>query len=92
MTEYQLQQSVCPVCGEVTHSEPVVEARAYVQAKPAAHLDETGCREGQQRTWPWTAVTFWVAVSVVRLSRSGKVAQELMVEHFWGWLVTDRWT
>jgi transposase len=27
---------------------------------------------------------------VVRLSRSGKAAQELLGEHFWGWLVTDR--
>ena len=108
VTEYQLQQLVCPVCGEVTQAElprgvptggfgprvqaitalctgayhlskrttqelledlfgvsmglgtvanlehatvqavaePVAEARAYVQAQPAAHLDETGWREG----------------------------------------------
>jgi transposase len=73
-------------------AEPVAEALAYVQAQPAAHLDETGWREGQQRAWLWTAVTTWVTVFVVRRSRSGKVARELVGEHFWGWLVTDRWS
>jgi transposase len=71
---------------------PVAEARTYVQQQPAAYLDETGWREGQQRAWLWTAVTTWVTVFVVRRSRSGKVAQELLGERFWGWLVTDRWS
>ena len=73
-------------------AEPVAEARAYVQRQPAAYLDETGWREGQQRAWLWTAVTAWVTVFVVRASRGGKVAQELLGERFWGWLVTDRWS
>jgi transposase len=73
-------------------AEPVAEARAYVQAQLAAYLDETGWREGQRRAWLWTAVTAWVTVFVIRLSRSGKVAQELLGERFWGWLVTDRWS
>jgi transposase len=73
-------------------AEPVAEARASVQAQPAAYLDETGWREGQQRAWLWTAVTTWVTVFVVRRSRRGKVAQELVGERFWGWLVTDRWS
>jgi hypothetical protein len=30
-------------------------------------------------------------VFVVRLSRRAKVAQELLGEPFWSWLVTDRW-
>ena len=47
-------------------AEPVAEARAYVQAQPAAYLDETGWREGRQRAWLWTAVTAWVTVFVVR--------------------------
>ena len=38
-------------------AEPVAEARAYVQAQPAAYADETGWREGQQRAWLWTVVT-----------------------------------
>jgi transposase len=73
-------------------AEPVAEARAYVQQQPAAHLDETGWREGQQRAGLWTAVTAWVTVLVVRASRGGKVAQDLLGERFWGWLVTDRWS
>jgi transposase len=71
---------------------PVAEARAYVQAQPAAYADETGWREGRQRAWLWTVVTTGVTVFAVRLSRSGKVAQELLGERFWGWLVTDRWS
>jgi transposase len=73
-------------------AEPVAEARAYVQGQPAAYLDETGWREGRQRAWLWTAVTAWVTVFVVRLSRSRKVAQELLGERCWGYLVTDRWS
>jgi transposase len=75
-----------------TLAEPVTEARHYVQQQPVACLDETGWRERQQRAWLWTAVTAWVTVFVVRRRRSGKVAQELLGEHFWGWLITDRWS
>ena len=73
-------------------AQPVAEARAYVQAQPVAYLDETGWREGRARAWLWAAVTTWVTVFVVRLSRSGQVAQELLGEQFWGYLVTDRWS
>ncbi len=72
-------------------AEPVAEARASVQQQPAAYLAETGGREGQQRAWLWTAVTAWGTVCVIRVSRRGKVAQELLGERCWGWLVTDRW-
>jgi transposase len=73
-------------------AEPVAEARAYVQGQPTAYLDETGWHEGRQRAWLWTAVTACVTVFIVRLSRSSKVAQELLGERFWGYLVTDRWS
>jgi len=73
-------------------AQAVAEARAYVQMQPTAYLDETGWREGRQRAWLWTAVTAYVTVFVVRLSRGAKVAQELLGEQFWGWLVTDRWS
>ena len=63
-------------------TEPVAEARASVPGQPTAHLDETGWREGRQRAWLWTAVTAYVTVFVVRLSRSSKVAQELLGERF----------
>jgi transposase len=71
---------------------PVAEARAYVQAQPAAYVDEMGWREGQQRAGLWPVVTAGVTAFAVRLSRRGKVAQELLGERFWGWLVTDRWS
>ena len=73
-------------------AEPVAEARVSVRQPPAASLDETGWREGRQRAWLWTAVTAGVTVFVIRLSRRGKVARELLGEQFWGWLVTDRWS
>jgi len=87
--------------GTITHleqattqalAEPVAEARAYVQSQPAAYADETGWREGHQRAWLWTVVTALVTVFLVRRSRSGQVALELLGERFWGWLVTDRWS
>ena len=62
-----------------------------MQVQPAAYVDETGWREGPQRAWRWTAVTADVTVFVVRRSRRAKVAQELLGEPCWGWLVTDRW-
>jgi transposase len=61
---------------------PVGEARSDVQQQPAAYLDEPGWREGQPRAWLWTAVTASVTVVVVRLSRRGKVARELLGERF----------
>jgi transposase len=69
---------------------PVEEARTYVQAQEVAHLDETSWRQGDKRAWLWVAVTSLVTVFVVRLSRGGQVARELLGEHFSGILVTDR--
>ena len=71
---------------------PVAEARAYVRAQSVAYLDETGWREGRTRAWLWVAVTAWVTVFVVRLSRGATVVQELLGERFCGILVTDRWS
>jgi hypothetical protein len=73
-------------------AEPVAEARAYVQEQPAASLDETGWREGPARAWLWAAVTTWGSVFAIRLSRSAKVAQELLGEQFSEIWVTDRWS
>jgi transposase len=70
----------------------VAEARASSPPQPAAARDETGWREGQQRAWLWTAATTWGTVFVVRRSRRGKVAQALLGERFWGWLITARWS
>jgi transposase len=71
---------------------PVEEARTYVQKQGSAHLDETGWREGKKRAWLWVAATTWVTVFVVRLSRGGQVARDLLGEAFEGILVTDRWS
>jgi transposase len=71
---------------------PVEEARTYVQAQAVAHLDETSWRQGDKRAWLWVAVTSLVTVFVVRLSRGGQVARELLGESFSGILVTDRYS
>ena len=71
---------------------PVEEARAYVQEQAVAHLDETSWRQGDKRVWRWVAVTSLVTVFLVRMSRSGQVARELLGEQFSGILVTDRYS
>jgi transposase len=70
---------------------PVEEARTYVQEQEVAHLDETSWRQGGKRAWLWVAVTSLVTVFLVRLSRGGHVARELLGEAFSGILVTDRY-
>jgi len=71
---------------------PVEEARTYVHEQAVAHLDETSWRQGGKRAWLWVAVTSWVTVFVVRMSRGGHVARELLGEQFAGILVTDRYS
>jgi transposase len=73
-------------------AEPVEEARAYVQEQAVAHLDETSWRQGNKRAWLWGAVTSLVTVFLVRMSRGGQVACELLGEKFSGILVTDRYS
>ena len=73
-------------------AEPVEEASGYVEDQRVAHLDETSWREDSKRAWLWVAVTSWVTVFVVRLSRGGRVARELLGEGFSGILVTDRYS
>jgi transposase len=71
---------------------PVEEARTYVQQQASVSMDETGWRQGDQRAWLWVAVTTWVTVFLVRLSRGGKVARDLLGTQFQGILVTDRFS
>src|SRR5512134_1689633 len=70
----------------------VDEARAFVQEQASASLDETGWRQGNQRAWLWVAVTTWVTVFLLRLSRGGQVARDLLGARFQGILVTDRFS
>ena len=71
---------------------PVEEARTYVHTQAVAHLDETRWRQGAKQAWLWVAVTTWVTVFVVRLSRSGDIARALLGKPFSGILVTDRYS
>jgi transposase len=71
---------------------PVEEARAFVQEQASVSMDETGWRQGGQRAWLWVAVTTWVTVFLVRLSRGGQVARDLLGKSFNGILITDRWS
>jgi transposase len=71
---------------------PVAEAQNSVHQQAVAHLDETSWRQGDKRAWLWVAVTRWVTVFVVRLSRGSQVARELLGETFAGILVTDRYS
>ncbi len=57
--------------------------------KPA-HLDETRGRQGDKRAWVWVAVPSLVTGFVVRLSRGGQGARELVGAGCAGMLVTDR--
>jgi hypothetical protein len=85
-TVSQLEQATT-----VALAAPVEEARTFVHAQAAAHLDETSWWQGNQRAWLWVAVTSWVTVFLVRLSRGGQVARELLGERFAGIVVTDRY-
>src|SRR2546429_6828308 len=83
----QPEQATTEVVGE-----PVEEARAFVHEQAVAHLDETSGRQGAKRAWLWVAVTSLVTVFLVRMSRGGQVARELLGEQFAGILVTDRYS
>jgi transposase len=73
-------------------AEPVQEARDSIEAQRVAQLDETSWREGGKRAWLWVAVTSLVTVFLIRMSRGGQVARELLGESFSGILVTDRYS
>ena len=72
--------------------EPVDEARAYVKRQPVVHLDETGWREANQKAWLWLAATTLVTVFLIRPSRGGSVAREILDAAFTGIVVSDRWS
>jgi len=71
---------------------PVEEARTYVHEQAVAHLDETSWCQGGKRAWLWVAVTSLVTVFLVRMSRGGQVARELLGAQISGILVTDRYS
>jgi len=73
-------------------SEPVEEACEYVKEQPVVHMDETGWREANEKAWLWVAATSLVTAFLIRCSRGGKVAKEMLGETFSGILNSDRWS
>lgn len=73
-------------------SEPVNEAHEYVKAQAVVHPDETSWREANQKVWLWVAATTLVTVFLIRWSRGGQVARQLLGETFTGIMVSDRWS
>jgi len=72
--------------------EPVEQAREYVKTQPVVNMDETGWREANQKAWLWVTATPLVSVFLIRLSRGGKVAREMLGETFQGIVGSDRWS
>jgi transposase len=71
---------------------PVAEARTYVPEPAVAHRDETSWCHGGKRAWFWGVVTSFGTVFLVRMSRGGQAARELLGEQFSGILVTARYS
>jgi transposase len=69
---------------------PVGEAHEYVQNQPSMGADETGWTQRRRRAWLWTAVTTWVTVFQIHLSRGAEAAR-ILLGRFCGILTTDRW-
>ena len=72
--------------------EPVEQSREYVKTQPAVNVDETGWREANQKAWLWVTATNLVTVFLIRRSRGGKVAREMLGETFQGIVGSDRWS
>lgn len=68
------------------------EAAAAVREDAVVHADETGWRERLKKAWLWVGATSDLAVFLIRKSRGGDVARELLGPTFDGTLVSDRWS
>ncbi len=73
-------------------SQAVKEAQQHLKTQAVVHLDETGWRQANQKAWLWVAATNLVTVFLIRPSRGGKVAKEMLNETFKGIVVSDRWS
>ena len=71
---------------------PVEEAARTCTSKPWRISTRRVGAKGDKRAWLWVAVTSWVTVFLVRMSRRGPVAHELLGQTFAGILVTDRYS
>jgi transposase len=73
-------------------SAAVEQAREYVKTQPVVNMDETGWREANQKAWLWVTASPLVSVFLIRRSRGGKVAKEMLGETFQGIVGSDRWS
>lgn len=71
---------------------PFEEAREYIKHQPVAHADETSHKKKGNKMWMWLAATAFVAVFIIRATRSAKEAKDLLGEQFRGILISDRWS
>lgn len=71
---------------------PHQAALRAVRRASVVHSDETSWRQANQPAWLWTAVTKRTSVFLIRSSRGGDVARELIGEGFAGMHVSDRWS
>ena len=71
---------------------PVAAAQAYVQAQPVVNADETSWQQQRTGCWVWTAVTALVTVFLMRASRSGQSAKELLGAGYAGIVGSDRYS
>jgi len=69
-----------------------VEAAEAIRQSPVVNADETGWTENKRRAWLWVAVAANVVVFLIRTSRAGKVARELLGAGFRGILGSDRYS
>lgn len=69
---------------------PVAELAGRVKAAGAAHVDETGWREGGRKAWLWVVVTAAGVVFRIVRSRAGVVAADLLGEEPKAVVISDR--
>lgn len=65
------------------------EIEKHIRSSPFVHMDETGWRENGAGHWGWLAGTPAASLFHIDPSRSRKVVDAILGEHFVGVLVTD---
>lgn len=72
-------------------SQPVKEARSYVQQQKVVNADETSWRQGKRRRWLWIGTTPFVTVFLLA-TRGAEGAKQLLGRTFQGIVGSDRWS
>jgi transposase len=71
---------------------PVAEVAGALAQAPSVNVDETGWKEHGRRCWLWVAVAAVATVFTIAPSRGRKVLDELLGEHFGGYVGSDRYS